>query len=115
MTSPGFAVVDGGFVDATTMQDPSLGGAAGGIQSTGRDLLRFGDGAVRRDAAVARIAGSDAGFRAGRGPLAYGITHSYGLGLEQYVTDAVTVLGHLGTGLHRSFLGYDAATTRSSP
>ena len=38
----------------------------------------------------------------------FGLTHGYGLGLEQYVSDAVTVLGHLGTGLQGSFLGYDA-------
>jgi len=41
---------------------------------------------------------------------AYGITHGYGLGLERYETDAVTVLGHLGTGLQGSFLGYDPAS-----
>jgi D-alanyl-D-alanine carboxypeptidase len=110
MTSPGFAVGDGGFVDATTMQDPSLGGPAGGIQSTGRDLLRFGvalfDGTLlspeSQEAMQTFVPGEDYS--------AYGITHSYGLGVEQYVTDAVTVLGHLGTGLHTSFLGYDPTT-----
>ena len=38
---PGYTMVDGGFVDATSAEHPSLGGAAGGMQSTGRDLLRF--------------------------------------------------------------------------
>ena len=39
----------------------------------------------------------------------FGIIHSYGLGLEQYAKDAVTVIGHMGTGEARSaFLGYDA-------
>ena len=28
----------------------------------------------------------------------------------QCVTDAVTALGHLGTGLHTSFVGYNPAT-----
>ena len=110
MTSPGFAVVDGGLVDATTMQDPSLGGPAGGIQSNGRDLLRFGaalfDGRLLSPESQTAMQA----FVPGEDYSAYGITHSYGLGLEQYVTDAVTVLGHLGTGLHTSFLGYDPAT-----
>ena len=33
---------------------------------------------------------------------------NYGLGLEQYANDAVTVIGHMGTGEAQSaFLGYD--------
>ena len=49
-------------------------------------------------------------FVPGEDYSAYGITHGYGLGLEHYETDAVTVLGHLGTGLQGSFLGYDPAS-----
>ena len=110
MTSPGFAVADEKFVDATTMQDPSVGGPAGGIQSTGRDMLRFGEALF--DGTLLSPGSQEAMqvFVPGEDYSAYGITHSYGLGLEQYVTDAVTVLGHLGTGLHTSFLGYDPAT-----
>ena len=33
--------VDGTFVDATDSADPSVGGAAGGLALTDRDLLRF--------------------------------------------------------------------------
>jgi D-alanyl-D-alanine carboxypeptidase len=110
MTSPGFAVVDGGLVDATTMQDPSLGGPAGGIQSTGRDLLRFGEALFDGTLLSPESQRAMQAFVPGEDYSAYGITHSYGLGLEQYVTDSVTVVGHLGTGLHTSFLGYDPAT-----
>ena len=38
---PGYIVVDGSFVDATHIADPSVGGAAGSLQSNGRDLLVF--------------------------------------------------------------------------
>jgi D-alanyl-D-alanine carboxypeptidase len=110
MTSQGFAMGDGGFVDATTMQDPSVGGPAGGIQSTGRDLLRFGEALFDGTLLSPESQQAMKAFVPGEDYSAYGITHSYGLGLEQYVTDAVTVLGHLGTGLHTSFLGYDPAT-----
>ena len=33
---PGYKVVDGASVDATFSTDPSIGGAAGGLQSTDR-------------------------------------------------------------------------------
>jgi hypothetical protein len=40
----------------------------------------------------------------------FGITHSYGLGLEQYANEGITVVGHMGTGDAQSaFIGYDAA------
>ena len=106
-SAPGFALVDGGFVDATDVEHPSLGGPAGGMQSTGRDLLKFGtalfDGTLLSPESMTQMQA----FIPGDDLSAYGITHSYGLGLERYQTDAVTVLGHLGTGLQGSFLGYD--------
>jgi hypothetical protein len=38
----------------------------------------------------------------------FGVTHGYGLGLEQYTTDDITIWGHLGTGAaHAAFVGYD--------
>ncbi len=41
----------------------------------------------------------------------FGITHSYGLGIERYASDSVTVIGHMGTGESQSaFIGYDPAT-----
>jgi hypothetical protein len=42
--------------------------------------------------------------------IAVSLETGLGLGLEQYVSEAGTVLGHIGTGLHTSFLGYDATT-----
>ena len=109
-TSPGFAVVDGGFVDTTTLKDSSIGGAAGGMQSTGRDLLKFGtalfDGTLLSPESQAAMQT----FVPGEDLSAFGLTHGYGLGLERYESDAVTVLGHLGTGLQGSFLGYDPAS-----
>jgi D-alanyl-D-alanine carboxypeptidase len=107
VSSPGFAVVDGGLVDATGVQHPSIGGAAGGMQSTGRDVLRFGAALFAGTLLSPESQAAMQAFVPGDDLSAYGITHSYGLGLEQYVTDAVTVLGHLGTGLQGSFLGYD--------
>jgi Beta-lactamase len=65
-------------------------------------------GARRRLAAVARVAGGDGGLRTRRGPLQFGVVHGYGLGLEHYATDSITVVGHLGTGeAHSAFVGYD--------
>jgi D-alanyl-D-alanine carboxypeptidase len=110
MTSPGFAVVDGGFVDATTMQDPSLGGPAGGLQSTGRDMLRFGEALFDGTLLSPESQKAMQAFVPGEDYSAYGLTHGYGLGLERYVSEAGAALGHLGTGLHTSFLGYDAGT-----
>jgi hypothetical protein len=38
----------------------------------------------------------------------FGIDHGYGLGLERYTMDDMTVLGHLGTGqTGSSYFGYD--------
>jgi orotidine-5'-phosphate decarboxylase len=37
----------------------------------------------------------------------FSIVHSYGLGLEQYANDAITVNGHMGTGEAQSvYVGY---------
>ena len=38
----------------------------------------------------------------------FGIVHGYGLGLEQYALDAITVNGHMGTGeAQTAYVGYD--------
>ena len=78
------------------------------MQSTGRDLLKFGtalfDGTLLSPESQAAMQT----FVPGEDLSAFGLTHGYGLGLEQYVSDAVTVLGHLGTGLQ----GRSSATTR---
>jgi hypothetical protein len=39
------------------------------------------------------------------------VGHAYGLGLERYTVNDLTVLGHMGTGsAHSSFIGYDPAS-----
>jgi uncharacterized membrane protein YadS len=41
----------------------------------------------------------------------FGIDHGYGLGIERYVMDGMTVIGHMGTGeTGSSYVGYDAET-----
>ena len=41
----------------------------------------------------------------------FGIDHGYGLGLERYAMDGMTVIGHMGTGeTGSSYVGYDAET-----
>ena len=114
-TSPGFAVVDGGFVDTTTLKDSSIGGAAGGMQSTGRDLLKFGTALFDGALLSAESQTAKQAFVPGEDLSPFGLTHGYGLGLERYVSDAVTVLGHLGTGLRDHSSDTTPRATRSSP
>jgi D-alanyl-D-alanine carboxypeptidase len=107
--STGYRVVDGAFVDATRSADPSVGGAAGGLQSTGRDLLKF---------AVALAAGTllspesrtaMQAFVPGDDYSQFGIDHGYGLGIERYADATIAIIGHMGTGEDQSaFVGYDA-------
>ena len=105
----GHIIADGKFVDATDRWHPSLGGAAGGMYSTGADLLAFtlalfeGDLLDARRTAEMRtfVPGDDHGY----------VGHAYGLGLERYTVNELTVLGHMGTGsAHGSFVGYDPAS-----
>ena len=105
--APAFAPTNGSFVDATNAEDPSLGGAAGAIESNGRDLLKFitalEDGTLlspeSQKAMRAYVPGEDYSQ--------FGVTHQYGLGFEQYSTDAITIEGHMGTGAHEAFIGYN--------
>jgi len=49
-----------------------------------------------------------AGSAPGEGYSSFGVVHSYGLGLERYENEQITVLGHLGSGAaHSAFLGFD--------
>ena len=109
-SAPGFVVGGGSFVDATTMWDPSIGGSAGALQSTGRDLLTFGtalaDGTLLSPESQAAMRA----FIPGEDYSQYGIVHRYGLGLEEYSNGTTTVVGHMGTGADAAaFLGYDPA------
>jgi D-alanyl-D-alanine carboxypeptidase len=105
----GYKIADGAFVDSTSSTHPSLGGAAGGMQSTGRDLLRFVVGITDGSLLSAQSQLEMQTFVTGDDLSELGTVHGYGLGLEQYATDTVTVIGHMGTGEAQSaFLGYDA-------
>ena len=62
--APGFIPVNGSFADATHSEDPSLGGAAGAMQSTGPRPPDLHHGARGRNAAVARAREGHADVRA---------------------------------------------------
>lgn len=102
---------DGSFIDSTDVADPSVGGAAGALLSTERDLLRFvtalADGTLLSADSLAAMQT----FVPGEDYSQFGVEHGYGLGLEQYRNDAITVVGHLGTGAAQSaFVGWDTRT-----
>lgn len=103
---PGYGIVDGQFVELTTSMDASLGGAAGALQSTAPDLMRFAralfDGrlldAQRQAEMHAFIPAEPRGY----------VGHEYGLGLEQYTANDLTLEGHAGSApAHGSFIGLD--------
>jgi D-alanyl-D-alanine carboxypeptidase len=107
--APGYNLIDGSLVDVTHSSDPSVGGAAGAMQSTSRDLLTFAtalaDGTLLSPESEAAMQT----FLPAEDLSQYGIDHGYGLGLERYAMDAMTVIGHLGTGnTGSSYFGYDA-------
>ena len=104
----GYQAADGAFVDTTWSSDPSIGGAAGALQSTGPDLLRFvtalADGTLLSPSSLAAMRT----FVEAEDYSQFGIVHGYGLGLERYVLDGLTVEGHMGTGDAQSaYVGYD--------
>jgi D-alanyl-D-alanine carboxypeptidase len=105
----GHLIADGKFVDATDRWHASIGGAAGAMYSTTADLMAFtlalfeGDLLDARRAAEMRtfVPGEDYGY----------VGHAYGLGLERYTVNDLTVLGHMGNAsAHGSFIGYDPAS-----
>jgi D-alanyl-D-alanine carboxypeptidase len=103
---PGFAGEAGMFVDATTSMDASVGGAAGALQSTASDLMRFAralrDGGLldaQRQLEMRSFVPAE--------PRGY-VRHEYGLGFEKYVVNDVTIYGHAGTApAHGAFVGFD--------
>jgi D-alanyl-D-alanine carboxypeptidase len=105
----GYKYVGDALVESTRTMDPSVGGAAGALLSTTRDLLAFGkaltDGTLLSPGSTAAMRA----FVPGEDYSQFGIVHGYGLGLERYATDEITVDGHMGTGEAQSaFLGFDA-------
>ncbi len=107
---PGHALVDGAWVDVAGSADPSIGGAAGALESTVADLLRFAGALAGGSLVSAELRSEMETFAPAEDYSAFGVEHSYGLGLERYETAGVTVLGHLGVGDaagHSAFVGFD--------
>ena len=110
-SATGYTIVDGEFVDATFELHPSIGGSAGALESTNRDLLRFAtalaDGTLLSPVSLTAMET----FVPGEDYSSFGVAHSYGLGLERYENDSITVLGHLGSGgAHSAFYGFNIQT-----
>jgi D-alanyl-D-alanine carboxypeptidase len=107
--APGYGLEGDTFVDYTDRWDPSLGGAAGALKSTAKDLMTYtealADGRLLSDASQAAMTA----FIPAADYSAFGVVrHEYGLGLELYATDKVTVYGHLGSGASSSaFIAFD--------
>jgi D-alanyl-D-alanine carboxypeptidase len=109
VSTPGFALVDGSLVDVTRSFDPSVGGAAGALQSTNRDLLAFVTALARGTLLSPESRAAMQTFLPAEDLSQFGIDHGYGLGLERYVMDDMTVIGHMGTGeIGSSYFGYDS-------
>ena len=110
----GYQSVNGAFVDFTGKSDPSVGGAAGAMQSTDHDLLLLAtalhDGTLLSPASQVAMET----FVPGEDYSQFGIDHGYGLGWERYASAAVTVEGHMGTGdIGSAFVGFDTANGRA--
>ena len=104
----GYKLIDGSFVDWTTGTNASTGGAAGALQSTGRDLLLFAAALAHGTLLSPASQAAMQAFVPGEDYSQFGIVHSYGLGLERYDNGDITVDGHMGTGEAQSaFLGFD--------
>ena len=107
----GYRIIDGTFVDWTFSSHPSIGGATGALQSTGRDLLLFA--AALRDGTLLSPESQAAmqAFVPAEDLSQFGIDHGYGLGLERYGMDGMTVIGHMGTGqAQNAYIGYHVET-----
>ena len=107
--APGFIAADRTLVpfDSASVH-PSVGGAAGGMQSTASDLLVFIQALVDGRLLSDRIQAEMETFTPGEDYSQFGIVHGYGLGFERYTTDQVTAVGHMGTGAaHGAFAGVD--------
>ena len=107
----GYKLIDGAFVDWTLGSHPSIGGATGGLQSTGHDLLRF-DAALRDGTLLTpESRAAMEAFVPAEDLSQFGIDHGYGLGLERYGMDGMTVIGHMGTGeAQNSYIGFQLET-----
>ncbi len=104
---PGYDLEETSFVEAPR-DDPSTGGAAGALESTVDDLLKFAAGLADGTLLDAESQKAMRTFVPGEDFSAFGVVHSYGLGLERYRAGALAVLGHLGVSdAHSAFVGFD--------
>ncbi len=105
----GYVIADRDFVEATDRWHPSIGGAAGAMYSTAADLLVFIVALFEGDLLEAKSMDEMRTFVPGDN---YGyVGHAYGLGLERYTVNDLTILGHMGNAsAHGSFIGYDPAS-----
>ena len=83
----GYKLIDGAFVDWTHGAHPSIGGAAGALQSTGRDLLRFASALADGTLLSPESQAAMQAFVPAEDLSQFGIDHGYGLGLERHATD----------------------------
>jgi D-alanyl-D-alanine carboxypeptidase len=97
-----------GWTEVTDLTDPSIGGAAGALESTARDLLAFTDALAAGELLPPALQQQMETFVAAQDYSEYGVDHRYGLGVEFYATDEVSVTGHMGVGAGQSaFIGFD--------
>jgi D-alanyl-D-alanine carboxypeptidase len=103
----GHTLIDATF-EVKVLLDPSTGGSAGALESTGRDLLAFTDALHRGRLLSPESQKAMESFIPGEDLSAFGVTHSYGLGLERYQNESITILGHLGgSDAWGAFIGFD--------
>jgi D-alanyl-D-alanine carboxypeptidase len=81
--APGFDDIDGSFVDVTHGFDRSVGGAAGAMQSTSRDLVAFATALADGSLLSTESEAAMQEFLPAEDLSQYGIDHGYGLGLER--------------------------------
>lgn len=107
--APAHSLIDGSMVDINGRRDdPSIGGAAGALDSTTADLLRFVTALADGTLLPARLVAEMERYVPGQDYSAFGVVHGYGLGVERYETGDVVVFGHMGVGSgHSAFIGYD--------
>jgi len=103
----GYTIENGQFVEATSRVHASVGGAAGALQSTAPDLLRFARALLLGSLLDEQSQAEMRAFVPGE-PRGY-VGHEYGLGFEKYVVNQVTLYGHAGSApAHGSFVGFEA-------
>jgi D-alanyl-D-alanine carboxypeptidase len=97
-----------GWIEVTDLTDPSIGGAAGALESTVSDLSVFINALATGELLPLELQQQMETFVAGQDYSEFGVEHGYGLGVERYDTAEVSVIGHMGVGAGQStFIGFD--------